>query len=154
MIESHPHICLYQPQIPQNTGAIARLAAVSQSRLHLIAPLGFELSDKTVRRAGLDYWPYLDLELHKNFSSFERLFSSKRFAFISKYGKRSYLEIPKSCDVIIFGQETKGLPKEIHEKYNDQLFNLPMFHSEVRSLNLANAVSIVNYHMISQRKLF
>ena len=148
MKKEHLHICLYKPEIPQNTGNIGRLAAAMQCRLHLIKPLGFSLSDKNLRRPGLDYWPYLDLEIHENFESFLSNFSLEQIAFFSKKAKTPYVKMPKEKKVLVFGQETKGLPNEFFEAYGKHFYGIPMFHPEVRSLNLANSVSIVSYHQL------
>lgn len=148
MKKEHIHICLYQPEIPQNTGNIGRLAAALQCRLHLIKPLGFSTEDKNLRRAGLDYWPFLDLEVHDSFDSFLALFSLDEIAFFSKRASTSYIKMPRKIKALVFGQETKGLPTNFYELYGKNYYQIPMFHSGVRSLNLANAVSIVSYHKI------
>ena len=124
MKKNHLHICLYQPEIPQNTGNIGRLVAASQCRLHLVQPFGFKADDKNLLRPGLDYWPYLDVEIHRNFSSFENIFEPKRLAFLSTKSSKCYTQIPESTDVLVFGQETSGLPVEIHEKYQDQIYKI------------------------------
>ncbi len=151
MLKGHPQICLYQPEIPQNTGNIARLAAATQSRLHLIKPFGFSVSDKNLRRPGLDYWPYLDLEIHQNFDGFISAVEPSKLAFLSVRGEKSYLEMPCDVEYLVFGQETKGLPSEIWESYSGQFYHIPIFHPKVRSLNLANAASIVVYHYLSMK---
>ena len=143
MLKNHLQIALYQPEIPQNTGSIGRLAAGSGSRLHLIPPFGFNPDDKNLRRAGLDYWPYLDMEIHDSIEELLKLFP-KKFAFI---------ETPIEVDLLIFGQETKGLPDSLREKYPEAFYEIPMFHPGVRSFNLANAVSIVLYHQMAKRCL-
>ncbi len=148
MKENHLHICLFQPEIPQNTGNIARLSAASACRLHLIKPLGFELSEKTVRRAGLDYWPYVDMEMHDSLDIFLEKFLPSRLAFFTKRGQKNYTEIEQDVDVLIFGRETSGLPMYILDKFQDRTFKIPIFQPEVRSLNLANAVSIATYHSL------
>lgn len=148
MKRNHLHICLYQPEIPQNTGTIGRLVAATQCRLHLIRPLGFSISDKNLRRAGLDYWPYLDLEIHDTLENFLSLFPCSQFAFISKKADKPYTAIPTKSKCLIFGRETSGLPGSLWEKYPKQFYSIPMFHQGVRSLNLANAVSIVSYHLL------
>ncbi|MDD9952484.1 MAG: tRNA (cytidine(34)-2'-O)-methyltransferase [Zetaproteobacteria bacterium] len=148
MIQDHPQVCLFQPEIPQNTGNIGRLCAVTQCRLHLIQPFGFDASDKQLRRAGLDYWPYLDLEVHRSLEDLLSRFQRSEVAFMSKFGKSLYSEMGRKVKLIIFGQETSGLPNYIHAQYSDRCFRLPMFHPEVRSLNLANAVSAVVYHRL------
>lgn len=153
MRTGHPQICLYQPEIPQNTGNIGRLAAATGCRLNLIKPFGFSMADKNVRRAGLDYWPYLDLEIHDNFSDLYKLCQGK-VAFFSKFATQAYTDIPSDTELLVFGRETSGFPKEFHTKYSDQLYKIPMFHSGVRSLNLSNAVAIVVYDQLRQRGTF
>lgn len=153
MRQGHPQIVLFQPEIPQNTGNIARLAAATGCRLHLVKPFGFDTSDKNLRRPGLDYWPYLDLEIHDNSDFF--LADPSRVAFLSKKAKRCYTEIgQKACDYLVFGRETSGLPSQWFEQYPQQFFSIPMFHQEVRSLNLANSVSILVYDQLRQRGKF
>ena len=148
MKENHLHICLYKPEIPQNTGNIGRLVAGTQCRLHLIRPFGFSTDDKNLRRAGLDYWPFLDLEIHDTFEEFLALFEKDEIAFFSKKSQKSYCEMSKKIKALVFGQETKGLPEKFHESYPDSFYTIPMFHEGVRSLNLANSVSIVSYHQL------
>ena len=135
MIVGHPQICLYQPEIPQNTGSIGRLAAGSGCRLHLIRPFGFTTDDRNLRRAGLDYWPYLDLEIHDDLETLLALFPG-RCAFLSKKATKSYWDMPASTELLVFGRETSGLPDWL----------------DVRSQNLANAVSVVVHDRI--RRLY
>ena len=143
-----PHICLVHPEIPQNTGAIGRLAAATGSPLHLIKPLGFSLADRYMKRAGLDYWPYLDLHVHESFQDMlASLAGTPRLAFFSTKGEKIYWDLPKT-DVLIFGRETTGLPQDLRERYADHFYKIPMSHPKVRSLNLANSVSIVVYRQI------
>jgi tRNA (cytidine/uridine-2'-O-)-methyltransferase len=144
----HPEICLYKPEIPQNTGNIGRLAAATASRLHLIKPFGFDASDKNLRRAGLDYWPFLDLEIHDHLQDLLARFQRHEIAFFSKKGNRSCFGMSKDVKLFIFGQETKGLPDDILNAYEDRCYQIPMFHTGVRSLNLANAASVIVYHQI------
>jgi tRNA (cytidine/uridine-2'-O-)-methyltransferase len=153
MKPGHPQICLFQPEIPQNTGSIGRLAAATCSRLHLIKPFGFGTSDKNLRRPGLDYWPFLDLEIHENIESLVQSYPG-RIAFFSKFATKLYTEMPEETEVIVFGRETSGFPPEFHERFADQLYRIPMFHPHVRSLNLANACSIVLYDLLKRRGLF
>jgi tRNA (cytidine/uridine-2'-O-)-methyltransferase len=150
MLPHHPHICLYQPEIPQNTGNIARLAAATASRLHLIRPFGFDAASKNLRRPGLDYWPYLDLEIHDSLEELFGMFheSRPRVAFFSKLGTKPYTAMPTDTELLVFGRETTGLPRELFERYPDDFYQIPMFHPGVRSLNLANAVSIGVYHLL------
>ena len=151
MIKNHVEICLYQPQIPQNTGNIARLCAGSGSRLHLIKPLGFSSDDHNLLRAGLDYWPYVDLWVHPNLR--ELLEYKNNFAFFSKKASCSYINMPEDIDLLIFGQETNGLPDSLFEAYPDRFYKIPMFHPGVRCFNLANSVSIVLYWQMYRKGL-
>lgn len=153
MKPGHVHICLFQPEIPQNTGSIGRLAAATASRLHLIKPFGFGTSDKNLRRPGLDYWPYLDLEIHDSLEELLALFPGK-VAFFSKFAKKTYTDMPVDTELLVFGRETSGLPDFIHHEYSEHLYRFPMFHEHVRSLNLANAVSIATYDLMRRRGLF
>jgi tRNA (cytidine/uridine-2'-O-)-methyltransferase len=151
MIKSHPQVCLFKPEIPQNTGNVGRLCAATQSRLHLITPFGFSPSDKNLRRAGLDYWPYLDVEIHHDAEKLFARYNSTQIAFFSKFATKSYLEMPDEVELIVFGQETKGLPEELREKYKDSLYALPMYHPKVRSFNLANSVAIATHHLLARK---
>jgi tRNA (cytidine/uridine-2'-O-)-methyltransferase len=150
VIKGHPHICLYRPEIPQNTGTTGRLVAATQSRLHIIRPCGFSLDDRNLKRAGLDYWPYLDLEIHDSFNEFTKSLPPKKMAFFSKKAVKPYWKMPSDINTLVFGQETKGLPQEFHEKYSDQFYSIPIYHPNVRSLNLASAVSIVTYYLLNK----
>jgi len=150
MKQGHLHVCLYRPEIPQNTGNIGRLVAGSQCRLHLIRPFAFSTEDKNLRRAGLDYWPYLDLEIHDDIGELLAQ-HGPRVAFFSARSTRPYTDIPAETDLLVFGQETKGLPRELHETYPDNFYTIPIFHDKVRSLNVANAASIVLYHQLMKR---
>jgi tRNA (cytidine/uridine-2'-O-)-methyltransferase len=155
VLKGHIEILLYQPEIPQNTGNIGRLCAATQCRLHLSLPLGFGTQDKNLRRAGLDYWPYLDLEIQDDDGIPELLQRHQgQFAFFSTKATKYYTAMPSSTSLLIFGQETKGLPRWFFEKYADCAYKIPMFHQEVRSLNLANSVSVVLYHQLLQRRQF
>ena len=153
MRDHHIHICLFQPEIPQNAGSIGRLAAATHCRLHMIRPFGFSTSDRNLRRAGLDYWPFLDLEIHDSLDELLERFSG-RFAFFSKFAAKTYDTMPDTTELLIFGQETKGLPPWVHAKYARQLFGIPLFHQGVRSINLANAVAITTYHQLARRGCF
>ncbi|NRA45129.1 MAG: tRNA (cytidine(34)-2'-O)-methyltransferase [Oligoflexales bacterium] len=151
---NYPQVCLFQPEIPQNTGTIGRLVAATQSRLHLVRPFGFSTEDKNLRRAGLDYWPYLDLEIHDSIQPLLDLFPTKKIAFFSKYGEKPYTQMDCEKDLLVFGRETSGLPDDLWNRYEECFYQIPMFHSEVRSLNLANSVSIVLYDQLHRRGLF
>ena len=154
MYKKHLHVCLFQPEIPQNTGNIGRLMAATQCRLHLITPLGFSMDDKNVLRPGLDYWPYLDLEIHNSLEEFLKLFSLERVAFFSKKAPTLYSEMSSEVDVLIFGRETSGLPQWAWDKYSQNFYGLPIYHKGVRSLNLSNTVAVATYHQLLRRELF
>ena len=153
MKKDFPQICLFQPEIPQNTGNIGRLAAATQSRLHLVRPFGFSVDDKNLRRAGLDYWPYLDLEIHDDIEDLLSLFPMEEVAFFSKKATQSYATMSQKVSLLVFGRETSGLPDFLWNKYNSRFYGIPMFHDGVRSLNLANSVSITVYHQLFQKGL-
>ncbi|MGH7768127.1 MAG: tRNA (uridine(34)/cytosine(34)/5-carboxymethylaminomethyluridine(34)-2'-O)-methyltransferase TrmL [Candidatus Binatia bacterium] len=145
------HVVLYQPEIPQNTGSIARLCAATQTPLHLVAPLGFKIDDKHLKRAGLDYWPYVDVRLHDSWENFLRKHGEGRLKFFSKKAAHSYtLASYRSGDFLVFGPETRGLPQELLDAHADRSFRIPMMTQAVRSLNLSNAVSIVLYEALRQ----
>lgn len=141
------NIVLFQPDIPQNTGNIARTCAVTGSRLHIIQPCGFNLDDKTVKRAGLDYWHLLNKEIHPSLDDFLQKYGNRKIVLITTNGNRMYDQIPFESDLfILFGRETSGLPAILHHRYPDNRYRIPMKSVEgARSLNLSNAVSIVLY---------
>jgi tRNA (cytidine/uridine-2'-O-)-methyltransferase len=139
------HVALIQPQIPPNTGNIARLCAATDTPLHLIEPLGFSISDREVKRAGLDYWDKVDLWVHPDWFAFRDAIARERCLYFSANATRDYREAPfRPNSVLVFGSETEGMPARILEKHPDRCFRIPM-EGEIRSLNLANAVSIVLY---------
>jgi len=147
------NIILYRPQIPPNTGNIARLAVGTNCRLHLIGPLGFSLDDKSVRRAGLDFWDLLDYRFYPDFDTFlNDNHDPKRIFLITKFGKKSCWEHDfQKYDYFLFGRETKGLSESIMKKYSfyDQKLFIPM-PGPSRSINLSNSVSIVIYEGLRQ----
>jgi tRNA (cytidine/uridine-2'-O-)-methyltransferase len=145
------HIVLVEPEIPPNTGNVARTCVMTNTRLHLVEPLGFSLSEKEVRRSGLDYWRYLDLEVHSDFESMQKAYSSNRFLYFSTRGNEYYYEIDYSYDdFIIFGSETKGLSEEILKKA-EHVLRVPMVEQIPRSLNLGNTVALVLYEALRQQ---
>ncbi|MFQ5851072.1 MAG: tRNA (uridine(34)/cytosine(34)/5-carboxymethylaminomethyluridine(34)-2'-O)-methyltransferase TrmL [Candidatus Binatia bacterium] len=145
------HVVLYQPEIPPNTGAIARLCAATNSRLHLVAPLGFKIDDKHLKRAGLDYWKYVDVRLHSSWEIFLERLGRGRLLFFSKRAKHSYTKARFQLgDFLVFGPETRGLPQELLDTHQEQSYVIPMMGEGIRSLNLANAVSIVLYEALRQ----
>lgn len=141
------HVVLVEPQIPQNTGSIARTCAATRTPLHIVGQPAFEISDRTVRRAGLDYWPYVELVQHHDWEGFLTAVRPPKVWLLSKFGTRLYYEAPFGLhDAIVFGGEVKGLGKEFLARYPaEQVLRIPMSCPEVRSLNLSNAVSIVLY---------
>lgn len=144
------HIVLVAPEIPGNTGNVGRLCAGTNIWLHLVRPLGFELSNKHLRRAGLDYWPHVQLCVHEDFAAIEAIFSPERMHLFSAKGTEIYTErtyLPGSA--LVFGRETKGLGDEIRERYADRLTLIPKTGA-VRSLNLSNAVAIAAYEAMRQ----
>jgi tRNA (cytidine/uridine-2'-O-)-methyltransferase len=139
------HVALIEPRIPPNTGNIARLCAATDTPLHLIEPLGFSIDDRDVKRAGLDHWDKVDLWVHPDWYAFRDAISRKRCLYFSANAERDYREAPfRKNSVLVFGNEVDGMPARILEKHPDQCFRIPMDEA-VRSLNLANAVSIVLY---------
>jgi tRNA (cytidine/uridine-2'-O-)-methyltransferase len=141
---------LYQPQIPGNTGNIGRLCAGADVWLHLVEPLGFELDNKRLRRAGLDYWPHVKLCVHQEFSDIEQIFPRERLWFFSKKATRTYSDVSYPAgSVLVFGRETTGLGDEIMQRYEDQLIRIPIT-DKVRSLNLSNACAVAVYEALRQ----
>jgi len=143
-------IALIEPQIPPNTGNIARLCAATDATLHLIEPLGFSLTDPRLERAGVDYWDAVDLWIHPHWRAFRNAVARDRCLYFSAHGTRSYLEAPFAPNsVLLFGNETAGLPERIRDKYPQRVFRIPM-SGAVRSLNLATAVGVVLYEAVRQ----
>lgn len=144
------HVALIQPQIPPNTGNIARLCAATDSPLHLIEPLGFSLDAREVKRAGLDYWDKVDLWVHPDWFAFRDAISRDRCLYFSANAGNDYRQAPyRDRGVLVFGSETEGMPARILEKHPERCFRIPM-PGDVRSLNLANAVSVVLYEGLRQ----
>ncbi|SHJ18264.1 tRNA (cytidine(34)-2'-O)-methyltransferase [Algibacter luteus] len=147
------NIVLFEPEIPNNTGNIGRLALASGSHLHLVKPFGFEIDDTRLKRAGLDYWQHLQITYYDNIDAFFTINKDKTMAFLSSHGSKNHWDIPFEDDMfLIFGKESVGLPKDLLNQYSENLFKIPLFSQHVRSLNLANAVSIVVYEGIKQIK--
>ncbi len=145
------HIALVEPEIPQNTGNIARLAAATQCPLHLVGRLGFRIDEKSVRRAGIDYWHLVELHTHPDYASFAlRHAQSKRgrVRLFSAAGSKSYLDADfEPGDALVFGRESSGLSREVLDRHPDEIYGIPTIGA-VRSLNLANAVAIVVYEAL------
>lgn len=144
-------ITLLRPEIPHNTGAIGRLCVGLGVRLNLVRPLGFHLDDKSVARAGLDYWRYLDVKIHDTWEDYLAVENPKRVFFLSTHGEKSLYDCAfEEGDALVFGNESSGLPKDFYERYRAQLFRIPMPGENARSINLANAVSIAAYECYRQ----
>lgn len=140
-------IVLVEPQIPQNTGSISRTCAATDTPLHLVGPLGFDLSEKAVRRAGLDYWPYVKLSRHGTWENYIEASAPRKVWLFSKFGERLYTKADfHADDALVFGSETKGLGQEFLSRFpSEQILRIPIVTDYVRSLNLSNAVSIALY---------
>ena len=146
------NIVLLEPEIPPNTGNVARLCATTNSRLHLIEPLGFQLDDSTLRRAGMDYWRHVDWKVWKNWEMFEESTGAGRIWLVEQGGHARYDTVPFGAnDFLVFGRETAGLPKILLEKHRDSWLRIPMFNNETRSLNLSNCVSLVLFEALRQQ---
>jgi len=145
------HVVLVAPEIPPNTGSIARLCAATHTRLHLVRPLGFSLDDRHLKRAGLDYWPHVDVHVYDDWPHFRRHHRGARMHFFSARATRSYLTAGyQHGDYLVFGCETRGLPTALLAAHRDQTFVIPISSPHVRSLNLSNAVSVVVYEALRQ----
>jgi len=143
------NIVLVEPQIPPNTGNIARLCAASQCHLILLGELGFELSDKYLKRAGLDYWQFVSWEHTLDVESFFETLPPEQIHLLTTHANRSYTRCtPQKNDYYIFGKETAGLPKHWLSKYMDRCYTIPMWNSNIRSLNLSSAAAIVIYNAL------
>lgn len=148
------HVVLIEPEIPPNTGNVARLCVGTETDLHLVGPLGFSIDDKQLKRAGLDYWPYLKLHLYENLEEFfQKLSSEANLHYASTKAKLLYTEVRyQPEDYLVFGKETRGLPEELVLKNMDRAIKIPMW-GPVRSLNLSNAVAVVLHEALRQVKL-
>lgn len=144
------NVVLVEPEIPQNTGNIARTCAATGSRLHLVRPLGFEVSDKYLKRAGLDYWQYVDIKYWDSFDELYSSYSSSNFYFFTTKGRKRHSDASfKDGDFLVFGKETKGLPEELLIKHPEECLRIPML-GDLRSLNLSNSVAIAVYEALRQ----
>jgi tRNA (cytidine/uridine-2'-O-)-methyltransferase len=145
------HVVLVAPEIPQNTGSVGRLCVATATGLHLIDPLGFTIDDRHLRRAGLDYWRHVDVHRHPSWDAFCTAPPAGRLLCFSARATRSYTTVRyRDDDVLVFGGESRGLPRAIREAHADALFRIPIASEHVRSLNLANAVGIVLYEALRQ----
>lgn len=145
------NVVLVEPEIPQNAGNIARTCAVTGSKLHLVRPLGFEVSDKYLKRAGLDYWEHVDISYYDSIEEvMDKYYNGSNFYFYSTKAKIVHSEAKyKDGDFLVFGKETKGLPEELLAKHYDECVRIPMMN-ELRSLNLSNSVCVGVYEALRQ----
>jgi tRNA (cytidine/uridine-2'-O-)-methyltransferase len=155
MTKSQLHIALIEPEIPPNTGNIARLCAATYTPLHLVGKLGFRIDDKAVQRAGLDYWDEVEIHRHLNIEALYEALPERRFLYLSTKGERLYSDFkfqPQDC--LVFGRETRGLPEDLLHANWERCLTIPMPNKNVRSLNLATSVGIVLYEALRQIKIF
>ena len=150
------HVVLVHPEIHWNTGNAGRTCLAAGATLHLIEPLGFSLDERQVKRAGLDYWEHVDLRVWKDWDTFEReLPSLGEPFFFSTKANRLFWDAPLGSPetvVLVFGRETGGLPRELHERYRDRFVTMPILSPHVRSLNLSTSVAIAAYEVLRQRR--
>ena len=145
------NIVLVEPEIPHNTGAIARTCAATGARLHLVKPLGFDISDKMVKRCGLDYWPLVDITVYENIEDYFFKNGDENIWLATTKGNCPYTEADFSGEIsLLFGKETAGLPAWLRERYPDRCIRIPMI-SEARSLNLSNSVAVIVYEALRQQ---
>ncbi|MGG5485565.1 tRNA (cytidine(34)-2'-O)-methyltransferase [Gaetbulibacter sp. PBL-D1] len=145
------NIVLIEPEIPNNTGNIGRLALATGSTLHLVKPFGFEIDDSRLKRAGLDYWQHLDIVYYNDIDAFFTKNKTANMVYLSSHGTQHHWDIPfKDNLFLVFGKESVGLPKHITQNNEDTLFKIPLYSKHIRSLNLANAVSVVVYEGLRQ----
>lgn len=146
------NIVMVEPEIPQNTGNVARTCAATGARLHLVKPMGFEIDDKKLKRAGLDYWHLLDITYYESLDEFMEIHKDDTMFYFTTKAPRAYTEVDYPDDVyLLFGKETKGLPESLlAEHYDDRCVRIPMI-DEARSLNLSNAVAIATYEFLRQK---
>ncbi len=150
-IENTFNIVLVEPEIPPNTGSIARLCGANNTTLHLVHPLGFSTDDNHLKRAGLDYWQHVDIVHWESFDSFLQAQDETKLFFFTTKTDRLYTDTSYTPgDMLIFGKETKGLPEEIRELYSDRCFTIPMENSNIRYINLAMTAGIILYEALRQ----
>ena len=144
------NIVLVEPEIPQNTGNIARTCAATGCRLHLVRPLGFEVSDRYLKRAGLDYWQFVDVKYWDSFDELQKFYPHGRFYYFTTKARACYADVSYADgDFLVFGKETKGLPEKLLKAHPESCVRIPMM-GELRSLNLSNSVAIAVYEGLRQ----
>ncbi len=148
-------VALVEPEIPPNTGNVARLCAANDVPLHIVGVTGFRMDDKAIRRAGLDYWPEVTLRRHPNLENLHESLPEARFLYLTTKADKIYVDWMYSpADCLVFGRETRGLPEEVLRANWDRCLTIPMLNRKVRSLNLATAVGIVLYEALRQTGAF
>ena len=147
------HVVLLEPEIPPNTGNVARLCAATRSHLHLIEPLGFKLDDAQLKRAGMDYWRHVEWHRWPGWATFRKAVPDEaRLWFVESKGPRLYTEVSFAADdYLVFGRETAGLPRTVLQRNPDRWLRIPMFNTEARSLNLSNCVALVLFEALRQQ---
>src|SRR3954463_11581607 len=149
------HVALVEPEIPPNTGNIARLCAATRVPLHIVGVTGFRLDDRAVKRAGLDYWPEVELHRHRDLEALSDKLPHARFLYLTTKAERSYTDWDfQTHDCLVFGRETRGLPEELLRANWERCLTIPMLNPKVRSLNLATSVAIVLYEALRQTRAF
>jgi tRNA (cytidine/uridine-2'-O-)-methyltransferase len=147
------NIVLIEPEIPNNTGNIGRLALATDSSLHLVKPFGFELSDSRLKRAGLDYWKHISVFIYESIDEFYAIHNEKNMIYFSSHGEQEHWSINFKDDMfLVFGKESAGLSEEITKKNSSKLYKIPLYSEHIRSLNLANSVGIAVYEGLRQLK--
>lgn len=146
------HIVLVEPEIPPNTGNIARSCAATGAALHLIKPLGFSIDDKSLKRAGLDYWPYVDVTVHESLEAFINEYEGRRMFLATTKGGNIYTDVEfRDGDMILFGKETAGLPRDFIKEHKENAIRIPMSQdTRLRSLNLSNSANIILFEALRQ----
>ncbi|MBR5641216.1 MAG: tRNA (uridine(34)/cytosine(34)/5-carboxymethylaminomethyluridine(34)-2'-O)-methyltransferase TrmL [Firmicutes bacterium] len=146
------HIVLVEPEIPPNTGNISRTCAATGAWLHLVKPLGFSIDDRTLKRAGLDYWPFVKVEIHENLDAFLQEYAGERMWLATTKGEKRYTDVQyRDGDFLLFGKETKGLPRDFIEAHKDCAIRIPMSEdTRLRSFNLSNSAAIVLFEALRQ----
>ncbi len=145
------HIVLVEPEIPNNTGNIGRLSLATGSHLHLVKPFGFEISDSRLKRAGLDYWKHIELTIYDSIDEFYEKNNHRDMVLMSSHGTKSVWDIPFKDDMmLLFGKESSGLSSNIIDKHPDHIYKIPLHSNHIRSINIANAVSVTVYEGLRQ----
>jgi tRNA (cytidine/uridine-2'-O-)-methyltransferase len=149
------NVALVEPEIPPNTGNVARLCAATRTPLHIVGVAGFRLDDRAVRRAGLDYWPEVQLVRHRDLDALRAALPAARFVYLTTKARRSYTDWRYTArDCLIFGRETRGLPEDVLRRNASHCITIPMLNPNIRSLNLATSVAIVLYEALRQTGAF